>query len=83
MADFADYMAMPKYVVSTTLTEDHLVSNWGETTILRTLDEVAEPLAAAVSATAHPALHRALAHLGADSFDERFAYGLSRILARP
>lgn len=57
MADFADYMAMPKCVVSTTLTEDHLVSNWGETTILRTLDEVAEPLAAAVSTTAHPALH--------------------------
>ncbi|MFJ4776531.1 dihydrofolate reductase family protein [Streptomyces sp. NPDC088762] len=41
MADFADYKVMPKYVVSTTLTEDGLVSNWGETTILRTLDEVA------------------------------------------
>ncbi|MFG2623108.1 dihydrofolate reductase family protein [Streptomyces sp. NPDC048507] len=41
MAEFADYKAMPKYVVSTTLTEDKLVSNWGETTILRSLDEVA------------------------------------------
>ncbi|MFJ2808589.1 dihydrofolate reductase family protein [Kitasatospora sp. NPDC087271] len=41
MADFAGYKVMPKYVVSTTLTEDDLVSNWGETTILRSLDEVA------------------------------------------
>ncbi|GAB2924811.1 dihydrofolate reductase family protein [Streptomyces mayteni] len=41
MAEFADYRTMPKYVVSTTLTEDGLVSNWGETTILRSLDEVA------------------------------------------
>lgn len=41
MADFADYKSMPKYVVSTTLTEDDLVRNWGETTILRSLDEIA------------------------------------------
>ncbi|MEU9317662.1 dihydrofolate reductase family protein [Streptomyces sp. NPDC048295] len=41
MADFADYKLMPKYVVSTTLTEDDLVQNWGETTILRSLDEIA------------------------------------------
>ncbi|MFE0674648.1 dihydrofolate reductase family protein [Streptomyces sp. NPDC058867] len=41
MEDFADYKVMPKYVVSTTLTEDDLVSNWGEITILRSLDEVA------------------------------------------
>ncbi|UNZ19099.1 dihydrofolate reductase family protein [Streptomyces sp. 891-h] len=41
MEDFADYKVMPKYVVSTTLTEDKLVSNWGETTILRSLDDVA------------------------------------------
>ncbi|MFI1615564.1 dihydrofolate reductase family protein [Streptomyces lydicus] len=41
MEDFADYKVMPKYVVSTTLTEDDLVSNWGETTIVRSLDEVA------------------------------------------
>jgi dihydrofolate reductase len=39
--EFAGYNAMPKYVVSTTLGEDDLVSNWGETTILRSLDEVA------------------------------------------
>ncbi|MFD3652220.1 dihydrofolate reductase family protein [Streptomyces sp. NPDC058620] len=41
MEDFADYKLMPKYVVSTTLTEGDLVSNWGGTTILRSLDEVA------------------------------------------
>ncbi|MFC8275604.1 dihydrofolate reductase family protein [Streptomyces sp. NPDC057271] len=41
MEEFADYKAMPKYVVSTTLTEDDLVTNWGETTILRSLDDVA------------------------------------------
>ncbi|MFF5633795.1 dihydrofolate reductase family protein [Streptomyces sp. NPDC012825] len=41
MEDFADYRAMPKYVVSTTLAEGDLVENWGETTILRSLDEVA------------------------------------------
>ncbi|MET9565334.1 MULTISPECIES: dihydrofolate reductase family protein [Streptomyces] len=41
MEDFADYKEMPKYVVSTTLAEDDLVSNWGDTTILRSLDEVA------------------------------------------
>ncbi|WP_035844605.1 dihydrofolate reductase family protein [Kitasatospora azatica] len=40
MAEFAQYRAMPKYVVSTTLTDDQLVSNWGETKILRSLDEV-------------------------------------------
>ena len=32
---------MPKYVVSTTLQESDLVSNWGETTILRSTDDVA------------------------------------------
>ncbi|QNP66367.1 dihydrofolate reductase family protein [Streptomyces genisteinicus] len=41
MADFADYKEMPKYVVSTTLGEADLVDNWGATTILRSLDEVA------------------------------------------
>ncbi|MFE5581151.1 dihydrofolate reductase family protein [Kitasatospora sp. NPDC056531] len=40
MAEFARYKTMPKYVVSTTLTDDALVSDWGETTILRSLDEV-------------------------------------------
>ncbi|MEU8461715.1 dihydrofolate reductase family protein [Streptomyces sp. NPDC029003] len=41
MADFADYKVMPKYVVSTTLTEDELVPDWGPTSILRSLDEIA------------------------------------------
>ncbi|WP_409235101.1 dihydrofolate reductase family protein [Streptomyces sp. PA5.6] len=41
MEDFADYKVMPKYVVSTTLREGDLVDNWGETTILRSLDDVA------------------------------------------
>ncbi|MFD8424531.1 dihydrofolate reductase family protein [Streptomyces sp. NPDC059466] len=41
MAEFAEYRTMPKYVVSTTLTEAELVTNWGETTLLRSLDEVA------------------------------------------
>ncbi|WP_316752473.1 dihydrofolate reductase family protein [Streptomyces herbicida] len=41
MEEFSDYKSMPKYVVSTTLTDDDLVSNWGETTILRSLDQVA------------------------------------------
>ncbi|GAA1564423.1 dihydrofolate reductase family protein [Kribbella hippodromi] len=39
--DFAGYNAMPKYVVSTTLQDSDLVSNWAETTILRSLDDVA------------------------------------------
>ncbi|QKG24441.1 dihydrofolate reductase family protein [Actinomadura verrucosospora] len=42
MAEFADYKVMPKYVVSTTLNDDDLVSDWGETTILRSLDDVAK-----------------------------------------
>ncbi|WP_049565240.1 dihydrofolate reductase family protein [Streptomyces sp. SBT349] len=41
MEDFSAYKVMPKYVVSTTLTDEDLVANWGETTILRSLDEVA------------------------------------------
>ena len=41
MEEFAHYKVMPKYVVSTTLSEDDLVSNWSETTILRSLDQVA------------------------------------------
>ncbi|MET9821816.1 MULTISPECIES: dihydrofolate reductase family protein [unclassified Streptomyces] len=41
LAEFPRYKVMPKYVVSTTLAEDDLVTNWGETTILRSLDEVA------------------------------------------
>ncbi len=41
MEEFADYKVMPKYVVSTTLGEDELVSNWGEITILRSPEDVA------------------------------------------
>ncbi|KFZ81105.1 deaminase/reductase [Amycolatopsis sp. MJM2582] len=40
--EFAGYNAMPKYVVSTTLRDEDLVDNWGETTILRSLDDVAK-----------------------------------------
>jgi dihydrofolate reductase len=42
MAEFADYKVMPKYVVSTSLKDDDLVDGWGETTILRSLDDVAK-----------------------------------------
>ena len=38
--DFAAYNAMPKYVVSSTLGASDLVTNWGEITILRSLEEV-------------------------------------------
>ncbi|MEW1583245.1 dihydrofolate reductase family protein [Streptomyces microflavus] len=41
MEEFAEYKVMPKYVVSTTLKKDDLVSDWGDTAILRSLDEVA------------------------------------------
>ncbi|SHG22372.1 dihydrofolate reductase family protein [Streptoalloteichus hindustanus] len=40
-AEFPGYNAMPKYVVSTTLRDADLVTNWGEITILRSLDDVA------------------------------------------
>ena len=40
--EFPKYNAMPKYVVSRTLTGHDLVEGWGTTTILRTLDEVAD-----------------------------------------
>ncbi|MDA3648640.1 dihydrofolate reductase family protein [Saccharopolyspora indica] len=39
--EFAGYLAMPKYVVSTTLKDEDLVTNWGEINILRSLDDVA------------------------------------------
>ncbi len=38
---FTTYNALPKYVVSTTLQEADLVTNWGETHILRSADDVA------------------------------------------
>ena len=41
MAEFPGYLAMPKYVVSTTLQDTDLVTNWNEITILRSLDDVA------------------------------------------
>ena len=39
--EFPRYNALPKYVVSTTLKDDELVDNWGDITILRTMDDVA------------------------------------------
>ena len=39
--EFGRYNALPKYVVSSTLKDEDLVDNWGETTILRSLDDVA------------------------------------------
>jgi dihydrofolate reductase len=41
MEEFTEYNAMPKYVVSSTLGEDQLVADWGDTMILRSLDDVA------------------------------------------
>ncbi|MDI5979193.1 dihydrofolate reductase family protein [Amycolatopsis magusensis] len=40
-ADHTAYKALPKYVVSTTLTEDALVGGWGPITILRSAEDVA------------------------------------------
>ena len=39
--EFERYNALPKYVVSTTMRQEDLVDNWGETTILRSLEDVA------------------------------------------
>ncbi|MFG1656268.1 dihydrofolate reductase family protein [Micromonospora chersina] len=41
MADFAALKDLPKYVVSSTLDQAALVDNWGENTILRSLEDVA------------------------------------------
>jgi dihydrofolate reductase len=41
-ADHADFKELPKYVVSSTLSEDALVGGWGPTTILRSTDDVAK-----------------------------------------
>jgi dihydrofolate reductase len=67
MSEFAEYKEIPKYVVSTTLAESELVTNWGPNTILRSLDEVAAlkqteggPLLVHGSAT----LNRALSDAG-------------------
>ncbi|MBE1489483.1 dihydrofolate reductase family protein [Plantactinospora soyae] len=40
--EFAALKDLPKYVVSTTLGQDALVDNWGDITILRSLEDVAE-----------------------------------------
>ena len=40
--DHAAYRDMPKYVLSTTLSDDALVDGWGPATILRSTDDVAE-----------------------------------------
>jgi dihydrofolate reductase len=40
--DHASYKELPKYVLSTTLTDDALVDGWGPTTILRSTDDVVE-----------------------------------------
>ncbi|GAA4259073.1 dihydrofolate reductase family protein [Dactylosporangium darangshiense] len=40
--DHAPYKELPKYVVSTTLSDDALVEGWGPTTILRSTDDVVE-----------------------------------------
>lgn len=41
MDEFTGYKPLPKYVVSTTLRDEDLADNWGEITILRSLDDVA------------------------------------------
>ena len=40
MEDFSHYKSLPKYVVSTTLSDEDLVSDCGPTTILRSVDDV-------------------------------------------
>src|SRR5947208_4364046 len=65
--EFAGYNGMPKYVVSTTLTERDLVSNWGEITILRSLDDVAalkQTEGGPIIVHGSAALNRALADAG-------------------
>src|SRR3954447_11809055 len=40
-ADHAGYRELPKFVVSTTLSDDALVTGWGPTTVLRSTEDVA------------------------------------------
>jgi dihydrofolate reductase len=40
--DHAPYKDLPKYVISTTLTDDALIQGWGPTTILRSADDIVE-----------------------------------------
>lgn len=65
--EFAGYNAMPKYVVSTTLQESDLVTNWGETTILRSLADVTalkETEGGPIIVNGSAALNQALADAG-------------------
>jgi dihydrofolate reductase len=65
--EFAGYNAMPKYVVSTTLAEQDLVANWGEITILRSLEDVAalkETDGGSITVHGSATLNRALADAG-------------------
>ncbi|GHE89783.1 deaminase reductase [Amycolatopsis deserti] len=65
--EFPGYNAMPKYVVSTTLKEEDLVTNWGEITILRSLDDVAalkETEGGPIIVHGSAALNRGLADAG-------------------
>jgi len=67
MDEFVRYNTLPKYVVSTTLAEDDLTDNWGETTILRSLDDVAklkETDGAEIQVHGSVSLTRALADAG-------------------
>ncbi|MGW4525604.1 dihydrofolate reductase family protein [Amycolatopsis sp. NPDC004378] len=65
--EFPGYNAMPKYVVSTKLKDEDLVTNWGETTILRSLEDVAalkETEGGPIIVHGSAALNRALADAG-------------------
>ncbi|GAB2870094.1 TetR/AcrR family transcriptional regulator C-terminal domain-containing protein [Streptomyces mayteni] len=45
-------------------------------------DQLDDRLARAVDAGRHPALHRVMAHMRPDAFEDRFTFGLEAILAR-
>jgi dihydrofolate reductase len=40
--DHVAYKELPKYIVSTSLTDDALIDGWGPITILRSIEDVAE-----------------------------------------
>jgi dihydrofolate reductase len=67
MEEFARYKVLPKYVVSTTLAEEDLVTDWGDITILRSLDDVAalkETEGGPISVHGSVALNHSLADAG-------------------